>query len=92
MTEDLITPEIAQMTGPEALPRRNGELAFDTPWQGRVFALAVALTRPPCIGWDRFRTHLVAAIHARPDTSYWECWVQALEHLATDMGALDISP
>ena len=29
----------------EDLPRRNGELAFDAPWESRVFALAAALRR-----------------------------------------------
>ena len=32
------------MTGPAAMPRRNGELVFAEPWQGRVFGMAVALS------------------------------------------------
>ena len=35
--------EIADMSGQAALPRKNGELVFDEPWQGRVFGMAVAL-------------------------------------------------
>ena len=31
------------MEGQAALPRKNGELVFDEPWQGRVFGMAVAL-------------------------------------------------
>ena len=34
------------------LPRRNGELAFDTPWQSRVFALAAAVVEH-AFGGDR---------------------------------------
>ena len=68
------------MDGPEALPRRNGELVFDAPWQGRALAMAIALTRD--VGWERFRTELVAAIRADPDAPYWESWVAALEALA----------
>ena len=31
-------PEVTGMTGAAALPRRNGELVFEAPWQGRAFA------------------------------------------------------
>lgn len=31
------------MSGAAALPRRNGELVFEAPWQGRAFGLALAL-------------------------------------------------
>jgi len=34
------------------LPRRNGELAFDAPWQGTVFALAAAVIEH-AFGGDR---------------------------------------
>ena len=36
-------PEVTQMEGVEALPRKNGELTFDALWEGRVFGMAVAL-------------------------------------------------
>jgi len=47
------------------LPRRNGELAFDAPWQGTVFALAAAVVEH-AFGGDRepFRQQLIAAIAA----------------------------
>ena len=34
---------VAVMEGAAALPRKNGELVFEEPWQGRVFGMAVAL-------------------------------------------------
>jgi hypothetical protein len=45
------------------LPRRNGELAFDAPWQSTVFALAAAVIEH-AFGGDRepFRQQLIKAI------------------------------
>jgi hypothetical protein len=64
------------------LPRRNGELAFDAPWQSTVFALAAAVVEHAFRG-DRepFRRQLIKAIAARPDRPYWESWTTALEAL-----------
>ena len=65
------------------LPRRNGELAFDAPWQSMVFALAAAVIEH-AFGGDRepFRQQLIAAIAAQPGRPYWESWTAALEALA----------
>ena len=64
------------------LPRRNGELAFDAPWQSTVFALAAAVIEH-AFGGDRepFRRQLIKAIAAEPDRPYWESWTAALEAL-----------
>ena len=64
------------------LPRRNGELAFDAPWQSRVFGLAAAVI-DQAFGSDRepFRQQLIKAIAAEPDRPYWESWTAALEAL-----------
>jgi len=64
------------------LPRRNGELAFDAPWQSTVFALAAAVIEN-AFGGDRepFRQQLIAAIAAEPGRPYWESWTTALEAL-----------
>ena len=64
------------------LPRRNGELAFDAPWQSTVFALAAAVVEHE-FGGDRepFRQQLIAAITAEPGRPYWESWTAALEAL-----------
>jgi hypothetical protein len=65
------------------LPRRNGELAFDAPWQSTVFALAAAVIEH-AFGGDRepFRQQVIAAIAAQPGRPYWESWTAALEALA----------
>ena len=68
--------------GPAAPPRDNGELVFDAPWQGRAFAMAVALHESGHITWDDFRDELIAelgpATDAAPDT-YWGAWLRATE-------------
>ncbi len=72
------------MSGAAALPRRNGELVFEAPWQGRAFGLALALVR--CLGrpWSAFQKHLIDEIATRPDAPYYECWVGALERLVLE--------
>jgi hypothetical protein len=69
------------------LPRRNGELAFDAPWQSTVFALAAAVVEHAC-GGDRepFRRQLITAITADPGRPYWESWTAALEALVDNLG------
>jgi hypothetical protein len=64
------------------LPRRNGEIVFDAPWQSTVFALAAAVV-DHAFGGDRepFRRQLIAAIAAEPERPYWENWTTALETL-----------
>ena len=64
------------------LPRRNGELAFDAPWQSTVFGLAAAVIDNE-FGGDRepFRQQLIKAIAAEPGRPYWESWTAALEAL-----------
>jgi hypothetical protein len=68
------------------LPRRNGELAFDAPWQSTVFALAAAVVEH-ALGGDRepFRRHLIEAIAAEPGRPYWESWAAALETLVATL-------
>ena len=65
------------------LPRRNGELAFDEPWQATAFALATAVV-DHAYGGDRepFRQQLITTIAADPGCPYWESWTAALEALA----------
>jgi hypothetical protein len=70
-----------------APPRRNGELVFDEPWQGRAFGIAAALVES-CFEGDRepFRRMLVHAVAEQPERPYWHSWVVALERLATENG------
>lgn len=85
MNTDLVDAE-----GPAAAPRRNGELAFDAPWQSRVFGLCAAIVET-CFNGDRepFRQQLIAAIAAEPDRPYWDSWTVALERLVVEAGLVD---
>ncbi len=65
----------------ESLPRDNGELVFDAPWQARALAIAVALVERLGLPWDAFRQRLMASIAEDPDRPYYESWTIALESL-----------
>ena len=73
----------------EGMPRRNGELSFDEPWQSRVFGLAAGVVTTSCGGdWEPFRQRLIAAVAVQPDRPYWESWTAALEDLLATAGLL----
>ena len=82
------------LTGASAVPRKNGELVFDAPWQSRAFGLAVGLAERGLFHWDEFRDRLIAAIAAcpaeasgeSPATAYYRQWLTALESLLRDKG------
>ena len=86
------TPDarIAIMDGDAALPRKNGELVFQAPWEGRAFGLAVALSDRHLYDWDDFRDHLIARIAlgdaASDSSAYYERWLAALEALLLERG------
>ena len=81
---------IAVMEGATALPRKNGELVFDEPWQGRVFGMAVALHEGGAYDWEEFRQELiaqVAAAESRPGPFvYYEAWLATFEALLAAKG------
>lgn len=73
--------------GDVGLPRRNGELAFDAPWQSRTFGLAVAIVQTRFGNdWEPFRSRLIAAIGGDEERPYWESWTVALEELLVTAG------
>jgi hypothetical protein len=74
--------------GPAAPPRANGELAFEHPWESRLFATTMALCEAGVIDYETFRERLIAEIAARPD-AYWPSWQDALESLLDQAAVLD---
>ena len=82
---ELVRPEVRRMTGEAALPRENGELVFDAPWQGRVLGMALAVVQERGLDWDDFRDRLIAAIDADPTRPYYESWTAALTDLVVDL-------
>jgi hypothetical protein len=64
---------------PIDVPRRNGELVFEAPWESRAFAMVAAYLDASGLDWEHFRRHLIEAIAASPvDTPYYESWAVAL--------------
>ena len=83
---------VADMAGPAAAPRKNGELVFEAPWQGRAFGMAVALHEQQLYDWEEFRRRLIGEI-ARADaggdpSGYYERWLAAFEALLIERGVV----
>jgi nitrile hydratase accessory protein len=87
--KEVVRPEVQQMAGATALPRQNGELVFDAPWQGRVLGMALAVVQQRGVDWDEFRRRLIATIDADPTLPYYESWTAALSGLVVDLGVAD---
>jgi nitrile hydratase accessory protein len=81
---------VAAMEGGTALPRKNGELVFDEPWQGRVFGMGVALHEQGLYDWEEFRQALIAQIAAGEARGgafvYYEIWLATFEELLAKKG------
>ncbi|PYM76421.1 MAG: nitrile hydratase accessory protein [Candidatus Rokuibacteriota bacterium] len=78
------------MTGPVAVPRKNGGLVFEEPWEGRIFGMAVALHDQRLYGWEEFQRSLIATIAQSEsrgeDSRYYERWLASFERLLADKG------
>jgi nitrile hydratase accessory protein len=92
---DLATVDAA--LGDEApLPRDNGELVFEEPWQGRALGMAVVALGRLGVPWADFRKHLASAIAARAApqnesaaSAYYAAWLDALERVLAERGLID---
>jgi nitrile hydratase accessory protein len=85
----------AALAGRTALPRDNGELVFEEPWQGRALGMGVVVLERTGASWEEFRRHLVATIRQRsPEpgesaaSAYYAAWLDALEALMAERGLL----
>jgi nitrile hydratase accessory protein len=87
----------ADATGQAAVPRRNGELVFDAPWESRAFGAAVAMAQAGVYAFDELRDLLIEEIaqwerthsSAGDGWSYYARWLAALEHLLEQHNVLD---
>ena len=68
-----------------SIPRSNGTLVFDAPWQGRALAIAILLVERTDRQWDDFRRHLVDAIENKPERPYWDSFAAALETFTAEL-------
>ena len=84
--------QISAMEAQIALPRENGELIFQAPWEARAFGLAVALNQQDLYEWREFSAELAATIAAADQnnapSSYYTRWVASLEELVIARGLL----
>jgi nitrile hydratase accessory protein len=69
----------------DSLPRDNGDLVFDAPWQARALAVAVAVVEKLDLPWDAFRRRLMEQIAADPQRPYYDSWATALESMILDL-------
>lgn len=71
-----------------AVPRQNGELLFEAPWEARAFGLAVALHDEGAFAWKTFSEALSAEIakaeSAGESSGYYERWLRALNRVTTE--------
>jgi nitrile hydratase accessory protein len=83
---------ITAADGPAALPRLNGELVFQAPWESRAFGVAIALHDAGAIDYEVFRSRLIAEIAAHAlghgtgedGSGYYERWLDALQHVLVE--------
>ncbi len=75
-----------------ALPRDNGEIIFNAPWEARAFGMAVALNESGAYEWRDFQQRLAAEIAAAEHTdaadSYYQHWLASLEALLIESGVI----
>lgn len=91
MTDDRLPLE-----GVAAPPMANGEVIFETPWQGRVFGMVRALCESGHYEWDEFRAELISEIdrweeNHEPDQPYryFDHFLAALSNLLVAKGLCD---
>ncbi len=85
---------ISNMHGPAALPRKNGELVFQSPWESKTFGMAIALHEKGLYDWEEFRKVLIDEIRHyecgstanNGKWSYYERWLSSLEQILVKKG------
>ena len=87
---------VADMGGTAALPRKNGELVFEAPWESQAFGMAIALYERGHYDWEEFRGQLISEIGGwerseedeREVWDYYRRWLASFEALVKDRGFL----
>lgn len=87
---------VADMSGTAALPRKNGELVFETPWESQAFGMAIALSDRGHYDWEEFRQRLISEIgewerseeDERAVWNYYRHWLASFEALVKERGLL----
>ena len=87
---------VADMGDTAALPRKNGELVFETPLTSQAFGMAIALYDQGYYDWEEFRQRLISEIgdwersdqDERAVWNYYRHWLASFESLIKDRGLL----
>ena len=87
---------VADMGGTAALPRKNGELVFEAPWESQAFGMAIALYERGHYDWEEFRGRVISEIgdwerseeDEREVWDYYRRWLASFEALVKDRGLL----
>ena len=72
-------------------PMANGEVLFEAPWQGRVFAMAVTLAERGVFDWSEMQAQLIATLGERGENDdtpfeYYDYFSSALSELLSRKG------
>jgi len=75
------------------LPRSNGELVFEEPWQARALGMGVVSLRSLGVSPGEWAAALGAAIEEHghdptedPAAAYYTAWITALERVVAERG------
>ena len=69
-------------------PRANGEVLFEEPWQGRVFAMAVGLHEAGAFAWSEFQNTLIEVVGEWDQSDLTDQPYLYYEHFQTALGRL----
>jgi nitrile hydratase accessory protein len=80
----------------DVLPRRSGELTFQSEWERRAFGLALGLIEHGHVSFDEFRWQVVSAIgdwqranQGREESyRFYAQWLEALEKVLSATGTV----
>ena len=79
---------VSNMPEEVELPRDNGELVFDAPWESRAFGMAVVLNESGKYEWPEFVNNLADEIKLdlAEEHTYYEKWLHTLADLVAERG------
>ena len=84
---DNTDPTISSLPEEITVPRQNGELLFEAPWEARAFGMAVALHEQGAFEWKAFSEALASEIETaereKEDSGYYERWLRALRRVTS---------
>lgn len=84
-----MSPAPEALALPEAPPT---DPVFHAPWEARVFALALSLSKAGLFTWGEWNTALVARVKASPcGEATYDLWLDTLEDLLISRAAADRS-